>query len=217
MKSLLNKDIRLWASPLVWLFLLAAGMTMLPGYPILVGSFFVCFGVFQSFQSGRENNDILYSALLPIRKTDVVRSKFRFTVLIQMIGFAVMTALTVLRMTCMAGSAVYQANALMNATPYYLGFVLLVFTAFNVFFVGGFFKTAYQIGIPFLIYGITTFLIIAVGEVLHHLPGLSFLHAQCGEKIGLQLCFLAVCVVLYVLGTLLSCRASMRRFERIDL
>ena len=217
MKSLLNKDIRLWASPLAWLFLLAAGMTMLPGYPILMGSFFVCFGIFQSFQSGRENNDILYSALLPIRKTDVVRSKYRFAVMIQMIGFVAMATLTVLRMTCMATSAVYQTNALMNATPYYLGFVLLVFTAFNVCFVGGFFKTAYQIGIPFLIYGIATFLIIVVGEVLHHLPGLSYLHTQGGEKVGLQLCFLAVCAIFYAISTLLSCRASMRRFERIDL
>ena len=137
--------------------------------------------------------------------------------MIQMIGFAVMSALTVLRMTHMADSAVYQSNALMNATPYYLGFVLLVFLAFNVFFVGGFFKTAYQIGIPFLIYGIATFLIIVVGEVLHHLPGLSYLHTQGGEKVGLQLCFLAVCAIFYAIGTLLSCRASMRRFERIDL
>ena len=83
MKSLLNKDIRLWASPLAWIFLIAAGMTMLPGYPILVGSFFVCFGIFQSFQSGRENNDTLYSALLPIRKVDVVRSKYFFTIIVK--------------------------------------------------------------------------------------------------------------------------------------
>ena len=217
MKSLLNKDIRLWASPLAWIFLLAAGMTMLPGYPILVGSFFVCFGIFQSFQSGRENNDILYSVLLPIRKVDVVRSKYRFTVMIQMIGFVIMAALTVLRMTCMADSAVYRMNALMNATPYYLGFALLVFTAFNVFFVGGFFKTAYKIGIPFLIYGIATFLIIAIGETMHHLPGLSYLHTQGGEKLGIQFAFLAICVLVYVLGTLLSCKASMHKFERIDL
>lgn len=217
MKSLLNKDIRLWASPLAWIFLIAAGMTMLPGYPILVGSFFVCFGIFQSFQSGRENNDTLYSVLLPIRKVDVVRSKYRFTVMIQMIGFVVMSALTLLRMTRMADSVVYQSNAMMNATPYYLGFVLMVFTAFNVFFLGRFFKTAYKIGIPFLIYGIASFLIIALGEVLHHLPGLSYLHTQGGEKIGTQLCFLAICAVIYLFGTLFSCRTSMRRFEQIDL
>lgn len=217
MKSLLNKDIRLWASPLAWIFLIAAGMTMLPGYPILMGSFFVCFGVFQSFQSGRENNDILYSVLLPIRKTDVVRSKYSFSVMIQMIGFMFMTVLTIVRMRCMTNSAVYETNALMNATPYYLGFVFLIFAAFNIFFIGGFFKTAYKIGIPFLHFGIATFLIIAVGEILHHLPGMLFLHTQSGEKLDVQLGILSVGAIIYLLGTFLSCKNSMRRFEKLDL
>lgn len=217
MKSLLNKDIRLWASPLAWIFLIAAGMTMLPGYPILMGSFFVCFGVFQSFQTGRENNDTLYSVLLPVRKRDVVRAKYRFTVMIEMIGFALMTILTVLRMTKMGHSAVYESNALMNATPYFLGLALLVYAAFNVCFLGGFFKTAYKIGIPFLFYGIATLLIITVGEILHHIPGLTFLHTPYGERMGVQLIILAAAAVTYVFATVLSCRISMRRFERIDL
>ena len=217
MKNLLNKDIRLWASPLAWIFLIAAGMTMLPGYPILVGSFFVCFGVFQSFQSGRENNDTLYSVLLPVRKRDVVRAKYRFTVMIQMIGFALMAVLTVLRMTALGHAAVYESNALMNATPYYLAFALLVFTAFNVCFLGSFFKTAYKIGIPFLTYGIVTLIIIIIGEVLPHVPGLTFLHTPYGERVGVQLILLAASAIIYIAATMLSCRLSMRRFERIDL
>ena len=32
-------------------------MAFIPAYPILVGAFFVCFGIFRFFQSGRENND----------------------------------------------------------------------------------------------------------------------------------------------------------------
>ena len=43
MKNLLKKELKLAASPLTWLFLVAAFMTMIPGYPILVGAFFVCF------------------------------------------------------------------------------------------------------------------------------------------------------------------------------
>lgn len=43
-------------------------MTMVPGYPILVGAFFVCFGVFQSFQNACVNNDILYTVLLPVKR-----------------------------------------------------------------------------------------------------------------------------------------------------
>ena len=48
-------------------------MTLLPGYPILCGVFFITLGIFQSFQSAREANDIVFSALLPIAKRDVVK------------------------------------------------------------------------------------------------------------------------------------------------
>ena len=75
MKNLLIKELRLPTSILSWLFLAFAAMTLIPGYPILLGSFFVCLGIFQSFQTIRENNDVLYTVLLPVeRRTPSGRS-----------------------------------------------------------------------------------------------------------------------------------------------
>ena len=116
MTKLLNKEFRLAASPLSWIFLAAAFMTLLPGYPILMGAFFVCFGVFHSFQNAREANDVLYTVLLPVRKADFVRSKYVFTCFIQLLGFVIMAVLTALRMTVMAGGKAYASNALMNSS-----------------------------------------------------------------------------------------------------
>ena len=217
MTKLLNKEFRLAASPLSWIFLVAAAMALLPGYPILMGAFFVCFGVFHSFQNAREANDVLYTVLLPVRKQDFVRAKFAFTCFIQLLGFVLMAALTALRMTAMAGAAPYVANALMNATPLFLAFVLLIYTAFNIFFLGGFFRTAYKLGIPFLCFGIATLLLIALGESLHFFPGMKFFNAPAGERLGLQFTLLAIAAVIYALGTFLSCRVCMARFEKIDL
>jgi len=217
MTSLLNKEFRLAASPLSWIFLVAAGMTLLPGYPILMSAFFVCFGVFHSFQNAREANDVLYTVLLPIRKQDFVRAKFAFTCCIQILGFVLMAALTALRMTALAGAKPYVSNALMNATPLFLAFALLIFTAFNVFFLGGFFRTAYKLGIPFLFFGIAALVLIFVGEALHFVPGLEFFNAPGGERPGLQLGILLAAAAVYALATWGSCRASMARFEKIDL
>ena len=66
MNALLNKEMRLSASILSYLFIGFGLMTLLPGYPILCGVFFVTLGLFQSFQSAREANDIVFSALLPV-------------------------------------------------------------------------------------------------------------------------------------------------------
>ena len=217
MKNLLIKEIRLSSSPLSYIFLSASVMTLLPGYPILMSAFFICFGVFHSFQNARESDDVLYSMLLPIPRNDFVRAKFAFTCLIQLSGFALCSALTVLRMTALSAAAPYIGNALMNATPVFLAFELLIFAAFNVLFVGGFFKTAYKIGMPFLFFGIAVFLLTAIAEVLPHLPGLEFLHAPAGERLGIQLCALLAAAVGYAALTLVACRRAERRFGKLDL
>lgn len=217
MKSLLNKEIRLAASPLSYIFLVAALMTLLPGYPILMSAFFICFGIFHSFQNARESNDTLYTVLLPVKKSSFVRAKYVFTCLIQLVGFAACAGLTVVRMTVLCAKPAYVDNALMNATPYYLAFVLLIFAAFNVLFLGGFFRTAYKFGMPFLAFGIAALLLIGLAETLPHLPGLAFLHVPAGERLGVQFCILLGAAVVYIAATVLACRRSERRFEKIDL
>ena len=50
MNKLLKKEYCLSASLLTYLFLTFGAMTLIPGYPILMGAFFVSVGIFQSFQ-----------------------------------------------------------------------------------------------------------------------------------------------------------------------
>ena len=217
MRNLLIKEMRLAASPLTYFFLAAALMTMLPGYPILMGAFFICMGIFQSFQNAREVNDTLYTVLLPVKKSDFVSAKFVFVCLIQMIGFTACAILTAVRMTLLSSAVPYTENALMNATPYFLAWILLVFAAFNILFVGGFFRSGYKTGIPFLAFGIASLLIIGLAETIPHLPGLGFLRNPAGEKLGIQFVVLIAAAVIYTLATLLACRKAQARFEKIDL
>ena len=141
---------KLAASPLSYIFIVFGLMAFLPGYPILVGSFFVCLGMFQSFQSMREENDITYTALLPVAKGDIVRAKYMFCVMIELCYFAVTAVPVLIRMTLLADVSAYKNNALMNANLVYLGYVLLILGLFNLIFIGGFFKTAYKFAKPLL-------------------------------------------------------------------
>ena len=209
MKNLLIKEVRLAASPLSYIFLAAAFMTMLPGYPILMGAFFICFGLFHTFQNAREANDTLYTVLLPVRKSDFVRARFAFISVIQLAGFIICAALTAVRMTVFSAAKPYLNNALMNATPVFLAFVLLIYCAFNMIFAAGFFRTAYKIGIPFLKFGIAVFIIVAVAEILPHIPGLEFLHSPAGERLNVQLAVLAAAAVVYCAFTAAACRISL--------
>lgn len=216
MKLLLRKELRLTAAPITYVFLAFALMTLIPGYPILVGGFFITLGIFYTFQMARESNDILYTALLPCKKRDVVAAKYAFCILIEQAGWLLCAALTALRLTVLREAEVYTQNAMMNANLAYLGWLLILYALFNGIFLGGFFRTAYKLGKPFLIFGIVSFVVIALAEALHHFPHMEVLNSQT-DGFALQLVVLAVGIMIYLLVTVLSFRASQSRFECIDL
>ena len=216
MKELLYKERKLAASPLSYFFVLFALMTLIPGYPILVGALFVCLGLFYSFQNARECGDILYTVLLPVKKTDAVRAKYAFCCRLQLLSLALMAALTALRMTLLADKSIYTENVMMPANPAFLGFALLIFAAFNTVFLGGFFKTAYGIGKPFIAFIAAALLLVGVGETLHHLPPLAVLKGTDLRSLLIQCIVLAAGAALYALLTASSQKKSVRRFEALD-
>lgn len=217
MKNLIYKELGLATHTLTYLFLGFTLMTFIPGYPILCSAFFVCFGMFQSYQTSRENSDILYSVLLPVRKTDVVKAKFYVAVIFQMMAFALCSLFTIIRMEFLSESSVYGTNALMGANFVFLAFVLIIFATFNLVFIGGFFRTAYNYGKPFIIFIILTFVIIGIAEALHYLPGLGWLNSLGFDYLSGQMIVLVSAFVLYFAGTVIAYVASKKSFEKIDL
>ena len=217
MRNVLRKEMRLSASVLSYLFILFGLMFFLPGYPVLCGAFFVTLGIFQSFQTAREANDMVFSVLLPIAKRDIVKGKYLFVCLIEGCALLLMLLAVALRMTVLSESPVYRGNALMNANFFALGMACVIFGLFNGIFVGGFFKTAYKFARPFVCFIIACFLVIFTAEALHHVPGLEKLNAFGADDMALQLILFVAGIFIFLLITSLSCRRACEQFEGIDL
>lgn len=126
MKKLFYKEMKLSANPLSYWFIIFSDVAMLPRYPILVGSFFICLGIFHTYQQIREYDDITYTVMLPVKKQDVVTAKYLFVLFIECTAFILCTLLTIIRMKVLGNSAPYVTNQLMNANAAYLGYVLIV-------------------------------------------------------------------------------------------
>lgn len=216
MKKLFYKELKLTANPLSYWFIAFSVMTMIPRYPILVGSFFICLGIFYTYQQVREYDDITYTVMLPVKKQDVVTAKYLFVLCIEFAAFIFCTFLTIMRMSFLENAAPYVTNQLMNANAAYLAYVLLVFAAFNSIFLGGFFKTAYQIGKPFILFCLADFIIITVGEALHHIPGLESLNDPSNLSMPQAVIFV-IGIALFMLCTWISYQKSIKNFEEIDL
>lgn len=212
MRNLLKKEFSFTALPLCYLFLGFSLLTLVPGYPIAVGSFFLCLGLFQSMLSRREQNDLTYTLLLPVSKKEIVRANYLFTTALQLVYLLLCALLTGFRALCLPEVPAYLHNPMMNANPGYLGCLLLVFLCFNLLVLGGYWKTGYDLGKPFVFFSIAAFLVIALGEALHHFPGLEALNAPAG---GISV--LLPAIPAYGIGTWLSLKASQKRFEQVDL
>ena len=77
---------------------------------------------------------------------------------------------------------------------------------------GGYWKTGYELGKPFVFFSICAFLVITLGETLHHIPGLTRLNTPTG---GVSILIFGI--ALYSIGTLWSLKISQREFEQVDL
>lgn len=216
MIHIMKKELTLSAALFTYFSLIFGLMFFLPGYPVLCSAFFITLGIFKSFQNAREANDFVFSALLPVAKSDVVKGKYLFSCFIELSGLLVMAFCTIIRMTVFKDALVYRSNALMNANLYALGAALVIFGLFNLIFIDGFFKTAYKFNC-FVVYIIIAFLTLGMFEALHFVPGMEFLNAFGFDHIGIQLGLLAAGAVIYLLLTLISYKHSIVRFEKIDL
>ena len=216
MRKLLYKEMKLSANPLSYWFIIFSAMTMIPRYPILVGSFFICLGIFYTYQQVRECDDITYTVMLPVKKQDVVTAKYLFVLLIELMAFVLCALLTIIRMKTLGNAAPYVTNQLMNANAAYLGYIMLVFATFNSIFLAGFFKTAYKIGKPFILFCVVGTIIILMGEVLHHIPGLESLNDPANLSIP-QVVILLIGIVMFKLCTCFSYQKAIKDFERLDL
>ncbi len=217
MKELLKKEFTLTAGTVTYLFIAFGLMAFIPGYPILVSAFFVCLGIQITFQFAREHNDVLYTVLLPVNKSDAVKARYLFCVCIQMMSFLVSSVVAALRMTALREVTVYKENVMLSANLTFLAFMLIIFMLFNVIFVGYFFKTAYKYGKGFVIFAIAAFIVVGIAETLHHIPGLEFLNAVSGSGVLIQIGVFGVGILLYAIGTLLSVNTSIKKFEKLDL
>ena len=75
MKALLCKELRLAAHPTLFLFTAFGALVLVPNYPYGAVFLFGCLACMITFQYGRETNDVLFSALLPVTRGQIVAAR----------------------------------------------------------------------------------------------------------------------------------------------
>lgn len=188
MKTLLYKQLRLVCQPMTLVFCLFGVMLLIPAYPYTVMWFYVMLGLFFSFLNGREQKDVYYSALLPIRKRDTVKANCLFVGLIELLALVIAIPFALLRAKLGIGDNPVGLNA--NVTLFACG--LMLFAVFNAVFLLSFYRTAYKVGVSFVKACIVMAVAAIIMEAAVHFPALSRFN---GYDLACQLPLLAAIVI----------------------
>lgn len=215
MKNLIMKEIRLSMHPTCLVFLALSAMLLIPNYPYGVTFFYTSLAIFFTCLSGRENNDITYTAVLPVRKRDVVKGRFALAVLLQLAQLVTAVPFTALR------SALNMRGSMVGMDPNiaFFGFAFVIMGIFNIAFFTAYYKDVQKVGRPFVVAAVLQFVFIGLMETLAHvLPFFrDVLDTPDPENLGPKLAALAVGAAVYGALTFIAYRVSVVRFERMDL
>jgi hypothetical protein len=215
MKDLLYKEFKLAVHPSVYMFFCFGTLLLIPAWPFFIAFGYIFMGFMSTFFLGRANQDLFFTASLPVRKSDVVRSRVLSTAICEIIMVAAAIPFAVLH------NIIFMKDntAGMNLNIAFFGFVLIMYAIFNGYFFPAFYKNGYKAGIPILIGAIlSSVFAVAVEFAVHAVPALSTnLNVLGTAHIEYQLPMLAAGIVIYVLVTWLASRGAEKNFEKVDL
>lgn len=213
MFNLLYKELRLAAHPNLFVFTALGVLVIVPAYPYGMVFLFGCLAPFMTFMYMRETNDIYYTTLLPVKKSDTVKAKVMLVVLVQMTQLLISLPFAFLRVHVLP-----EGNpAGIEANIAYYGFGFIIYAVFNFIFLTYFFKTAYKAGNAFLLAMIPATLGVLIMEAIVHFPGYKWLDSIEPEMVLRQLPILIIGLLIYIVVMFAAYKVSVNRFERVDL
>lgn len=214
MYNLIYKELRLAAHPNLFIFTALGVLVIVPAYPYGMVFLFGCLAPFITFMYMRETNDIYYTSLLPVKKSDTVKAKFLLVVLAQMTQLVISLPFAFLRVHILPP----EGNvAGIEANVAYYGFGFMIYAIFNYIFLTYFFKTAYKSGTAFLLAVTPAALGVIIMEVIVHFPNFHWLDSVAPGDLFRQLPILLIGILIYVVTILIGYKVSVKRFERVDL
>lgn len=218
MKKLLYKEFRLSLNPLYFVFVLMGAMMLIPDYSYYVIFIYTAMVVVNNiFTTGKVNKDIEYTAMLPIRKRDVVKARFFSVVLYQLVNIAVAAVFAVIA-NVLYGNGTNPGGIDRNVA--FFGFVFIMMGVFNIAYLTAFYKTANKMLRP-VVFGMTALVVcIGVFETISqyvYSPVGAYLDASTVSGMLMQIPVLAFGIIIYAVLNILAYRISAKRFERLDL
>ncbi len=212
MKNLLYKEFYLAIHPAFFLSILFGALLLIPEWIYFLAPMYFFLVVLPNiFGMGKASNDIGFSAMLPVKRSDIVKARIIAVIIFEVLQILVTAIFAVINF------AIYpKGNSLIDANAAYIGFVFAIFAIFNIVFFPMFYKTAYKIGLPVVLANIAAIIVAAGIELLIvFVPWFKIFDGR--ENITAHFSMLAGGIIIFVLLNIMALKMSVKRFENVNL
>ncbi len=215
-KNLLYKEFKLCVPVQAWVFVCLSALIGIPSWPSLVPFIYPLAGFATIFPIALSNRDLLYTGILPARKSDVVLGKVLLVVALELISILISIPFAIIR-CCFYPNTGFSDLGI-NIALY--GIVLFAYALFNIiFFPWNYRNPDAKNTCCFLASTlITAFFLSGVTFAFIAIPGAGdFINQYTGASLFTQLGFFALGIASFVLLTFASYKTAAKRFEKVDL
>ena len=224
MKNLLFKELRLCVPAQAWVYFALVACVLIPGWPPIVGLFYVTVSVMIIFPIAHANRDALFTALLPVRKQDAVKGKVILISFLELAAAVFALPLLLVRHFLINPALTGDPEAAEMLVGSEVNFALLgaaffMYGAFNLVFFPWYYKKASRGVIPQLV----SMLVVMVIMVLYIgiTTGSPAVSAAINDfsfpGIFIQLGVFLFGILFFVGATALASRLAGKAFEKLDL
>lgn len=228
MKNLLYKEWKLNIHPMSIVFaFIGALILIVPGVTSIMGFVYVTLSytfLFVGGTKGVDNNDLYYTAALPIRRVDIVKARTLSLMSLQLINILMCIPFAILQ-SYIARTMIESGEAIdpimgggiaPNLTLF--GMALIYFTFMDGMFLPWYYKTTNKIMVPYFVSTLVSIIFFVVISVL--IPNLvpGFTDVLGGwNNIPIQIVFLIISVIIYIGGHFLIVKWSQKNFKKVDI
>jgi len=220
MKKLLSKELRLCLTPQAIILCCLSSLIIIPSWPSIIAFIYTFMAFIVVFPMAIANHDMEYTAILPVRKKDIVKGKVLLAISIETISILISIPFALLKVFFVNGS-IPAADAYTDLGINFVlyGIVLGLSGLFNLIFIPWYYKNPYKTAKSQVF---TTFLIMIIMMVIMSIfmifPEASkFVNTFSGIALLVQLLSLFIGLLLFLGLSALAAYLGGKQLEKIDL
>ena len=213
--KMLMKEWKLCMHPTGYIMLLCAALILVPGYPYGVSCFYMGLAIFFICLTARENHDASFTLTLPVSRRDAVKARILFCTVLEVLDLLLMGVFILVKYAI----GFTHNPAGLDAGLALIGDGMIIFAIFNLVFFPIYYKDINKPGKAFVITASAVFAWIIFEIVATYtIPFFrDVLDRPDPANMRDKLLFDLGALALYIGGTALAARKSVRKFEETDL